>query len=324
MKNNYFLIIFLFGFVMCSQDNKIQENPKNMNELNSDNYVAVMLKNVKHYDYEPTYWLRIPTSGFFEIMVNDLPVCKYYDNEYGMGGGIPINYAILKTGKQKISYQLYPHDEISFTERDKIIINVIELDNKGNMNISDEKTIFEYQTKQGEIPIGETYYEGRFEFEAEVPYENKGWSEGQDLRKFDSKELEKAVLAFYQTVWDIYNDKSKVDSIYPKIEKKDTELVIAHYQNKEEIENNLKVYQRPYTNPTYEMQPLENFRLVIYGDGKLVALEQNSMDVRLRGELALWAKYKNEGENSINASFPNLYLYLPQGKSLEDGLEIIR
>jgi hypothetical protein len=154
MKMRILIVTFLLVTISCSQET---QNQTIMNhEINSQNFVEKVLENVKHYEYEPTYWLRIPTSGFFEVMVNDLPVCKYYDNEYGMGGGIPINHAILKSGKQKVTFRLYPHDEISFTERDKIIINVIELDNKGNRNISDEKTIFEYQTKQGEIPIGET------------------------------------------------------------------------------------------------------------------------------------------------------------------------
>lgn len=64
--------------------------------------------------------------------------------------------------------------------------------------------------------------------------------------------------------------------------------------------------------------------MTLYGDGKIVALEQTSMDIRLRGRLALWAKFSFEGEKSIKTSFPHLYLYLPKGKDLQDNLQIIR
>jgi len=68
------------------------------------------------------------------------------------------------------------------------------------------------------------------------------------------------------------------------------------------------------------MQPLEGYKLKLYGGGKLVCLEQTSLDPRLRGELALWAKYKDEDGNVIG-SYKKLYLHIPKGKS---NFEIIR
>ena len=80
---------------------------------------------------------------------------------------------------------------------------------------------------------------------------------------------------------------------------------------------------QPYTDDSYQMQPLENYKMVFYGDGKAVALEQTSTDIIYKGESAFWAKYKTEkGSNMMYTT--RITLYLPQGKKLEDGLQIIR
>lgn len=71
------------------------------------------------------------------------------------------------------------------------------------------------------------------------------------------------------------------------------------------------------------MLPLKDYKMVFYGDGKAVALEQNSMIIQLRGYSALGAKYKTEMGSTLG-DMSQLILYLPPGKNLEDGLEIIR
>ncbi|MBB5636265.1 hypothetical protein HDE68_002153 [Pedobacter cryoconitis] len=58
----------------------------------------------------------------------------------------------------------------------------------------------------------------------------------------------------------------------------------------------------------------------LYGNGNLVCLEQNSMDIRFRGESALWGKYKNKKGSTIG-NFYKLYLHIPKGKT---AFEIIR
>jgi len=82
----------------------------------------------------------------------------------------------------------------------------------------------------------------------------------------------------------------------------------------------VETYLRPTTAKSYKMQPLENYRLAIYGNGKLVCLEQKSTDLRLRSRSALWAKYKDDDDNVI-ASFISLYLHIPKGKT---NFEVIR
>ena len=291
-----------------------------MNEITSENFVEKVSEKVKHYDYEPLYFLRVQHYGHYEILVNDIPVFKYYrDGSYG--SPIEMNYAILKTGKQKVTFRLF--SEKGFDATDDFNIKVGVLDNKGGKRIEDEKTITQYITKSGELPIGKNYYEGSFTFDATVPYENKGWSEGQDLTKFNKDELETAVVAFYKKIGNIYSDIKRKEDIYIYIYNKDLEISQANFEDKKSIKKRQEVYLRPYENTSFKIQPLENYQLKLFGDGMVVALILNSMDIRLRNKTALWAKY-NDKDGDLSASFPSLYLYLPQGKKLQDGLQIIR
>lgn len=320
MKNSItFLLIFLLIFFSCKQKSK------NMNEVNSSNYVEYMLAKVKHYDIEPEYLIRIGNNTMYEVLVNDIPVAKHY-RETQLISPIEINYAILKSGPQKVTFRLYPFENKGFEDDSGINVRILIRDKKDVNRLGLGKAP-ENLVLEKEIYIkkkGEKYYEGEITFDAKIPYENQGWNDGQDLTKFDQRELETAVVAFYQKMRNIYSDKNRKDDIYKYIQHKDIEIISANYEKKEDIKERHEVYLRPYTNSTYDLQPLENYKMVFYGEGKIVALQQTNMDIRLRGKLALWAKYSEEGEKTIRTSFPSLYLYLPQGKKLEDGLQIIR
>ena len=320
MKNK---LLYVFTFLLinfsCSQQNNKQQT-STMNEITSANFVEKVSEQIKHYDYEPLYFLRVQHYGHYELLVNDVPVFKYY-RDASYGSPIEINNAILKTGKQKVTFRLF--SEKGFDETDDFNIKVGVLDNKGRKHIEDERLVATYITKSGELPVGQNYYEGNFMFDATVPYDNKGWSEGQDLTKFDKKELESAVVTFYKKMWNIYNDKNRKEAQFPLIVEREREIGKSKYYEKKDIEDIIQEFLLPYTNETYVMQPIENYKMVFYGDGKLTGLEQTTSDIRLRGQSAFWAKYKTaKGSNMAYAT--RILLYLPLGKRLEDGLQIIR
>lgn len=315
VKKYIVLSLSLLCFSACSQQTEKQANTTKMNTetITSQNFVSKVLEHVKHYDKEPTYWLNIYKKAGLEIYVNDMPVFKAFDDrKYSTGASI--NYMILKSGEQKIKYRIESKEKEVY-----IGIEVVEIDNKGAMKVADEKMIKNYE-KTIQMPANGVYEE-EFTFTAEVPYENKGWSDGQDLRKLDKDRLQKAVVAYYQKMWDIYNDKSKKEKQFPLILER--EIAISEYSSRKKLETILQELLFPFTDDTYKIQPLENYKMVFYGYGKLVGLEQTSMDIRLRGGSALWAKYKYENSTTI-ADYTQILLYLPPGKKLEDGLQIIR
>ena len=286
-----------------------------MNTINSSNFVEEVLKDVKHYNIEPTYWLRIDVDGEYEAYVNDMPAFKFYKTESSYASPIPINYLLMKSGLQTVRIKIFSKNKDAYAN-----IRVIEVDNRRYKEF-DEKLIKKYEQTITMPDSG--VYEGEFTFDALVPYDNKGWSEGQDLTKFDKKELESAVVAFYKKMWNIYNDKTKKEAKFPLFLEREREIAKSDYASKETLEEILKEYLLPYSNPTYEMLPLENYKMVFYGDGKAVALEQTSMVIQLRGYSALAAKYKTDMGSTLG-DMSQMILYLPQGNRLQDGLQIIR
>jgi hypothetical protein len=324
------IIVLFFTTIICiTACSQQSENNKNSNLtkdhemidtlITSKNFVEKVAQKVKHYEREPIWFYYVVNRSHYEIYTNDLPTQKYY-GEGGLANRIEFNKSILKTGKQKIRIRIFPEDgnaELSFYFRVKIGYYLKDKPRYDDHIITKE---IEFQ-KSHFKKIGENVYETIYEFEAEVPYENKGWSEGQDLRKFDPKELEKAVLAYLQVLKKNMKEKD-FDKYFKKIYISESEYAQSQFSNRELVEEIYYEYLALFDEGKFKIQPIENYKMVIYGEGKLVTLEQTSLDKLLRGGSAFWGKFY-EGKAVYN-DFLEYYLYLPQGKSLEDGLEIIR
>jgi hypothetical protein len=98
--------------------------------------------------------------------------------------------------------------------------------------------------------------------------------------------------------------------------------MISEYRDKDYIQEGWDEFKEPY-NSTYKILPLLPYKMVFYGDGKMVALVTTSIDVRYRSKSTLYGEYiDKDGDESFN--FIRTFLYLPEGKKLEDGLEVIR
>ena len=310
--------------------NEIMEtNPK----LTSKNYLETIFKTVKHYPNEPFYYLFVSHEAcYFEILVNGLPIYKYYKPGQIITP-IDIYSAINKTGKQTITYKLYPHTESqegaglkTLVDWTKIKIEVFQR-NKSDTDknaFANEKPIIKHVSlteSDGKTFVGKSkdYYEYSFTFDAIVPYENEGWENSKDLSKMDQKELLHKVGNAYKQVWQMKDDK-KVDDFFALLYNKEKENAQCEYSTENDLTESLQSYMKPVLKKDYKMQPLENYKMVVCGGGRLVCLQQNSLDVRLRGESALWAKYKDEDGNIIG-NFISLYLHIPKGKT---NFEIIR
>lgn len=292
-----------------------------------------MLKTIKHYDYEPIYFLTyVQNVCYSEILVNDIPLNKNF-TELGVHRTIDINNYIFKSGIQKVTFRLYPamkgkdFDFKKFTEETNIKIDISELDNidrnkKGKEIKSYITPVIDEVNENGPMKkfaaAGKTYYEASFTFEAKVPYEFNSLEKGQDLRKWELEILEKKVVDFYKNQLTLLKDKKK-DEYFSYLDLEEKETRQSLFFNKKELQQILDLFLDPFTIPNYQMQPLENYKLKFYGDGKIVCLELNSLDNDFRGESALWAIF-DEGDGEM-IDFLKLYLFIPEG---EDELVIIR
>lgn len=330
------------SIISCSQTEKNKQTETKMAYpiLTTENYIPTMLKEIKHYPKEPVYQVYVRNSlCLYEVLVNDYPIAKLFNYGQEMTP-YNINNGILKSGKQKITLRLYPAPEEYSRSGNVLSPNVscnleIEyVDKKDPEYASVAVKEFKLPTKikmAGEhndmaIPefegAGKEYYEITYEFDATVPYENVGWTKGQDLTKLDRKKLEETTLNFYQNQWNLYKNKEK-DKVFSFLFQKEKETTQASYDDEQSLLDTKNSYLKPFTIGSYALEQIKDYDFKIFGNGKLITLQQKSLDPRLRSNSALWGKYKNEKGSTI-ANFRNYYLYLPEGKKLEDGLEVIR
>ena len=266
-----------------------------------------------------TYGISLSMSVPYELYINDIKAdCDYV----GANSGVDMNPYILKNGKYKVKLRIFP----AFKAGEKLIASK---DIK-NSNISfgsyirnkETDEILNYEDKPLPITaptIDVPYFEQEWEVEiTDLPYELEGWSKGQDLRKWDKKELEKKVVAYYQKLWRILNNGE--GEKYVEVWKKaDQELFSYYYTTQERylklVEDTIE-YVEEYCKGT--MIPLEDYEMKLYAEGKLVCLERKTHTREFNNYSPLdikgWSPLIRKGRKSGAEDFP-VKLYLPEGSN---------
>ena len=266
-----------------------------------------------------TYGISLSMRVPYELYINDIKA----DYDYvGANSGVDMNPYILKNGKYKVKLRIFP----AFKAGEKLIASK---DIK-NSNISfgsyirnkETDEILNYEDKLLPITaptIDVPYFEQEWEVEiTKLPYELEGWSKGQDLRKWEKKELEKKVVAYYQKLWRILNNGE--GEKYVEVWKKaDQELFSYYYTTQERylklVENTIEDVEE-YCKGT--MIPLEDYEMKLYAEGKLVCLERKTHTKEFNNKSPLdikgWSPLISKGEKSGAADYP-VKLYLPEGSN---------
>ena len=272
-----------------------------------------------------TYGISLSMRVPYELYINDIKA----DYDYvGANNGVDINPYVLKNGKYKVKLRIFP----AFKAGEKLI----ESDDIEKSNISFDSYIRNKETDEisnyNSIPlpivaptIDVPYFEQEWEVEiTELPYELEGWSKGQDLRKWDKKELEKKVVAFHQRTRKILNEGNS-EAWLKLIQKRFDEVCIFDYLSEKRIEKDLEEIKEDveeYSKGT--MIPLEDYELKLYAEGKLVTLERKTHTKEFNNYSPLdikgWSPLISKGTTYGAAPYPIL-LYLPQGS---DEFVIIR
>ena len=272
-----------------------------------------------------TYGISLSMRVPYELYINDIKA----DYDYvGANNGVDINPYVLKNGKYKVKLRIFP----AFKAGEKLI----EFDDIEKSNISFDSYIRNKETDEilnyNSIPLpivapkeDVPYFEQEWDVElTELPYELEGWSKGQDLRKWDKKELEKKVVAFHQKIRKILNDGNS-EAWMKLIQKRFDEVCIFDYLSEKRIEKDLEEIKEDveeYSKGT--MIPLEDYELKLYAEGKLVTLERKTHTREFNNYSPLdikgWSPLISKGTTYGAAPYPIL-LYLPQGS---DEFVIIR
>ncbi|PQL91509.1 hypothetical protein, partial [Apibacter adventoris] len=280
-------------------------------------------KNIQRYSYEPLYQIKVRTDYNYQILINDFPVFTNFDYEL-KGGAIMfnINKAILQSGIQKLEIRIYPESINEITQKEF-------LDSKGYFKLQmtqtawrkdgggleEPKTILEYELPKENKHIGNTIdyaklksFTDSLSFEATVPYHLQGWTNGEVFKEEDSLQLKAQVAAFYQDIINAYQ-KKEWDYIRTQYLQADKEKYQAEYITDENIEK----FQKGLENSKIDRKffPLENYKLSVYGNGRILCL--GTISGENKGYSALGYHY--ETKEKIGDSFISLYLYRPKGSS---------
>ena len=266
-----------------------------------------------------TYGISLSMRVPYELYINDIKAdCDYV----GANSGVDMNPYILKNGKYKVKLRIFP----AFKAGEKLI----EFDDIEKSNISFDSYIRNKETDEilnyNSIPLpivapkeDVPYFEQEWDVElTELPYELEGWSKGQDLRKWDKKELEKKVVAYYQKLWRILNN-GEGERWTKLTQKRINETAIFYYESEEENQKAIKNNQQNIVKYcTNMMIPLEDYEMKLYAEGKLVCLERKTHTREFNNKSPLdikgWSPLILKGKKS-GAGYYNVLLYLPQGSN---------
>ena len=328
---------FLWGFVLlmfysCSSPTPVNQNPN----ITADNLVEEIAKQVKHYPSERIYGIGYSNDNcYFDMFINDIKVHTFPSRGLIGSTAVEVNQLLPHSGKYTISYKMYPlytleEEGKTVTLNTLIDSSYVALDVYSyNLKDKNEGDIFYAKYGTPNIAIknaqgdtiykfagaGKAYYEGSFEVELDVPYQlQPPFATAQDLRKMDQKQLMTKLLTKYKEVWQIYKNR-ELDNIARLEYDSLKDLFISHYATPKTIKENWAVIYDNYKNGTFEIQPIENYKLEFFADGKLAALMLDTKDNKIRGNTVLWAKliYEN-GEFGMPVFF-NRYFYIPQGET---------
>jgi len=265
-----------------------------------------------------TYMIDITTNIPVIVYVNDI---KASELNMPLGTAIDLNPYVLKNGKCKIKLQIFP----LFRRGDTLVTveNIMRCNLFFGSYIRNKETdeILNYKADVA-LPIvapkvDVPYFEQEWEVEiTDLPYELEGWSKGQDLRKWDKKELEKKVVAYYQKLWKMLNDGDG-ERFMKLWEKADDENAIYDYDTEIDEANKSEIadIKKHCVN---RMIPLEDYEMKLYAEGRLVCLERKTHTREFNNYFPLdlkgWSPLVRKGQVRGGAEFP-VKLYLPEGSN---------
>ncbi|WP_316804295.1 hypothetical protein [Pedobacter nototheniae] len=326
---------FSFVFLSCNtKDSTVGKPPitdSNNEKISAQNFFQEQLKFIKRSANEPLYYIYVNHEQcFFEVLVNDIPRFQYFEDG-SMMTPITLNNYIYHSGKQTITYRLCPQTKRTYGEGFNILTPYTKFDVKLYVhNNADTTNSFDKQklllshhaaTKadgKSFIGDGKDYYEYTLSFDAVVPYRLDGWENSKDLSKMDQKELLTKTEKAYQYYWNLIKDK-KSDDYFRLIFKGNAAEITATYISQEALKESESEDKFIFNEATFKLEPLNNYKMHLYGNGKIVCLEQTSEDLRLKNKTPIWGKYKTaEGETRVR--FNKIYLHIPKGK---DTFEIL-
>ena len=271
MKKIFFVFALLINCLSWAQ--KLSNENKNQKK-----YIEIIeniYKEVKTYDYNPTYWLDINASDCtYEILVNDMPLNVYHDIASNTQVSIPLNTRILKSGDQKLTLKVYPALTDSFNFKESLIESSeitlkISYGEFGKEKAKDYKVVLEKKTPK----MKTSYYEIELPFKATVPFDLTGWSKSVDLSHEKEEILLAEVEKKYQEFIKLYENKDS-EAVFSKYYNRNKEIAQSLFSNKAADSKEVADKIEKDINKNIPFK-LEKYTMKLFANGRVVALIRN-------------------------------------------------
>lgn len=302
------IIALLLALSACSHAQPKTKKEMEQEKIQLKELIQQELSMATQYSHQPAYYVQVNKNGCrIVVKVDDIPLGYNFAEDDGQTMLYPINDHLFGSGEHILSVEVYPLTTQQTINADTWVnLKVILYPEK---NGNEQEMIAELNVPRD---IGEQklpVYCDSINFKSTLPFDHKQvLNTAKDLRKISN--LEAKVLAHYNKVRDMmiagkyyeYN-KMRVASTWV--------LTDMHYLTEENLESAYlgadELFRFNCEVTDWEAAPIENYEMIICGNGKLVYLRRiGTMDEVLQ------ATYSEMDENEyVSALF--IALYMPQG-----------
>ena len=306
----------IMAFASCGNAQVKTKTEKEMEQeiVKLEELIKEELQMVKTYPEKPAYYLQINKTGCrLLVRVDDIPIGHHFVKNDGQSMLYPINDILFGSGKHTVSIQVYPcTEEAEITQNASVNIKVVHYKEVGM-----PETLVELDTPEDigtkKVPV----YVDSISFNATLPFDHKKiLAEAKDLRKVP--DLEKKVLAHYNKVHQMMIDGKYYE--YQKMRLSTTWVLTDMNYLREDALRKAYIDSddlfRFLCEPIdWILLPIENYEMVICGNGKLVYLRRKvELDNVLRANFYDTEEQKKLSPNMrVVSASKFIALYMPKG-----------
>lgn len=302
MKTIMMVLLLILSVYCHAQPKTAKEMEQEITRI--EELIKQRLQMVKTYSEKPAYYLQINKAGCrLLVRVDDIPIGHHFTKNDSQSMLYPINDILFGSGKHTVSIQVYPcTGEAEVTKNASVNIKVVHYKEK---LVGMPETLVELDTPEdiGTKKVA-VYYADSISFNATLPFDHKRiLAEAKDLRNVP--DLEKKVLEHYNKVRQMMIDGKYYE--YERMRLATTwVLTDMDYLGEDAL-------RKAYIDEDYFFRflcepidwialPIENYEMVICGNGKLVYLRRKvELDNVLRTNF-----YKTEEQKK---QYPNMRVF---------------
>lgn len=312
-----FLTVLLMAFTNWINAQVKTKTEKEMKQeiVKLEELIKEELQMVETYPEKPAYYLQINKTGCrLLIRVDDIPIGYHFVKNNGQSMLYPINDVLFGSGKHTVSIQVYPRTgETEVTKNASVNVKVVYYKEK---LVGMPKILVELDTPEDIGTKNVPVYIDSISFNATLPFDHKKiLAESKDLRKVP--DLEKKVMAHYNKVRQMMIDGKYYE--YQKMRLSTTWILTDMNYLREDALRKAYIDSddlfRFLCEPIdWILLPIENYEMVICGNGKLVYLRRKvELDNVLRANFYDTEEQKKLSPNMrVVSASKFIALYMPK------------